>query len=582
MLAALLLLGLLPLAALPMEQGDAEAGSEESDEATEASAPGASTDLSLLDAGPGAEDDAPDEPVVDGETLRFDATPGMHEIEDFETGEDLVELDLSTVIGEISFDMSDPGEAATVSFSVGSEVTTTLVFDGLTEVPTGDIMLRLTEEGSDQVVSMSLGDAIALNEITEMGPEMGQEPAATSADDGAQDGTGDEVSDPVDPTDPTLPDEPGPEVTDPPLDPTDPELPDPPGPDDIVGPVLDPVDDDTEIPADLSDMELRDLIERDSANQGGMADVLAAADDAGVVETALGDDDDSLALDDDGVAGTGTGEIGLSQAAPLIDAAEPIEVVDGGAGDDSITGGDGAAYVFGGEGNDTLEAGEGAAAYFGGAGEDVLQAGPGGAYLDGGTGDDTLSGGAGDDLLEGGEHGSGMAGDDLIDGGAGDDSIRGGYGADTLLGGDGDDVIDHLGHTEERVTAEHHEFAWHTDGEADRLEGGDGDDTLIFDGADVAAGGAGQDLFWLYSDGATTPDVARIEDFVVGEDFLRVSLNPQIGENDEPLVEVQTSANGADGLVFVNGDLVAVLQGAPGASPSDIYAEVAPDVFPMG
>ena len=34
--------------------------------------------------------------------------------------------------------------------------------------------------------------------------------------------------------------------------------------------------------------------------------------------------------------------------------------------------------------------------------------------------------------------------------------------------------------------------------------------------------------------------------------------------------------------VTVNGDLVAVLKGAPHATVSDIYAEVAPDIFPAG
>ncbi len=68
-------------------------------------------------------------------------------------------------------------------------------------------------------------------------------------------------------------------------------------------------------------------------------------------------------------------------------------------------------------------------------------------------------------------------------------------------------------------------------------------------------------------------------DFTVGEDFLRVSLNPQIGENGEPDVQVLPSEDGADGLVIVNGDLIAVLRGAPGATVSDVYAEVRLDVF---
>jgi Ca2+-binding RTX toxin-like protein len=65
--------------------------------------------------------------------------------------------------------------------------------------------------------------------------------------------------------------------------------------------------------------------------------------------------------------------------------------------------------------------------------------------LDGGAGNDRLSGSAGDDVLLGGDGNDtalGQAGDDLIDGGAGDDSIAAGAGDDILNGGDGTDSID--------------------------------------------------------------------------------------------------------------------------------------------
>jgi Ca2+-binding RTX toxin-like protein len=65
--------------------------------------------------------------------------------------------------------------------------------------------------------------------------------------------------------------------------------------------------------------------------------------------------------------------------------------------------------------------------------------------LDGGDGDDTMTGSAGDDVLLGGNGNDrlvGLAGDDLIDGGAGDDSVAGGAGDDILNGGDGTDTID--------------------------------------------------------------------------------------------------------------------------------------------
>ncbi len=59
----------------------------------------------------------------------------------------------------------------------------------------------------------------------------------------------------------------------------------------------------------------------------------------------------------------------------------------------------------------------------------------GGDILKGGRGDDTLTGGAGDDVLRG------RRGADTLEGGAGDDTLRGGRGADTLTGGAGDDTL---------------------------------------------------------------------------------------------------------------------------------------------
>lgn len=58
-----------------------------------------------------------------------------------------------------------------------------------------------------------------------------------------------------------------------------------------------------------------------------------------------------------------------------------------------------------------------------------------GSLLDGGNGDDTLTGSAGRDVLIGGQ------GKDTLNGGAGDDLIRGGAGHDQLTGGAGHDVF---------------------------------------------------------------------------------------------------------------------------------------------
>lgn len=182
-----------------------------------------------------------------------------------------------------------------------------------------------------------------------------------------------------------------------------------------------------------------------------------------------------------------------------------FEDVDGGDGNDKITGSNAQNNLNGNAGNDTLS---------GGGGDDNLDGGLGNDSLDGGAGDDFLSGGGGNDILKGGAgidtadfgdldpqdtlagqagitltlvNGAGIAtyiehangadlgihkatltgienidgslgndkitgdtfanvidgdeGNDILLGGSGNDILRGGYGSDNVQGGIGDDVI---------------------------------------------------------------------------------------------------------------------------------------------
>lgn len=100
--------------------------------------------------------------------------------------------------------------------------------------------------------------------------------------------------------------------------------------------------------------------------------------------------------------------------------------LDGGSGNDQLTGSSFMDLLRGQDGNDTLN---------GGDGNDFLQGGAGNDQLLGRDGTDGLSGGSGNDTLVGG------LGDDIAYGGSGDDSIRGEAGSDTIFGGaDSDDV----------------------------------------------------------------------------------------------------------------------------------------------
>jgi Ca2+-binding RTX toxin-like protein len=91
--------------------------------------------------------------------------------------------------------------------------------------------------------------------------------------------------------------------------------------------------------------------------------------------------------------------------------------IDGGAGNDLLTGGGGTNLILGGSGHDTL---------YGGCGDDVLL---------GGTGNDDLFGNAGDDVLVGGD------GNDMLYGGSGRDLLIGSLDNDRLDGGDDDDIL---------------------------------------------------------------------------------------------------------------------------------------------
>jgi len=114
-----------------------------------------------------------------------------------------------------------------------------------------------------------------------------------------------------------------------------------------------------------------------------------------------------------------------------------IDYIKGGTGDDIIFDPDGANKIRGGSGDDIIEVGNGSdgSILHGGSGNDTLISGWGSDTLKGGSGNDTLIGGRGDDLLAGG------GGRDILDGGKGDDILNGGRGSDILSGGAGNDVF---------------------------------------------------------------------------------------------------------------------------------------------
>jgi len=144
--------------------------------------------------------------------------------------------------------------------------------------------------------------------------------------------------------------------------------------------------------------------------------------------------------------------------------------VEGGAGNDELTGTPGDDELSGGLGDDTLIGGAGDDTLVGGAGADALSGSAGVDNLSGETGNDSIDGGDGNDTIEGG------AGDDSLIGGGNDDSISGGTGNDNLAGSAGEDHI--YGEVGE-----------------DTISGGEGDDIIAGgDGTDVLEGGWGLNI----------------------------------------------------------------------------------------
>ncbi len=120
-------------------------------------------------------------------------------------------------------------------------------------------------------------------------------------------------------------------------------------------------------------------------------------------------------------------------------------VVDGGAGDDSITTGAGDDRIDGGAGDDTISTGAGRDDIFGNTGNDKIEAGAGDDVVYGGDGDDTMLGNDGVDFLEGGKGKDdldGGAGKNMLSGGLDDDIIRSGADGNRIYTGGGTDTVE--------------------------------------------------------------------------------------------------------------------------------------------
>ncbi|MDR6539341.1 calcium-binding protein [Variovorax soli] len=138
----------------------------------------------------------------------------------------------------------------------------------------------------------------------------------------------------------------------------------------------------------------------------------------------------------DATAGWAIEEIRFSDAPEVVWNVDTVKAkaLNGGAGNDTITGYATADTLSGGDGNDVLYGRDGNDTLNAGAGDDSLGGEAGSDMLKGDTGNDTLQGGAGDDILHGG------AGNDILAGGRYDtwNGYYDGWGNDTYQFGRGD------------------------------------------------------------------------------------------------------------------------------------------------
>jgi uncharacterized delta-60 repeat protein len=187
--------------------------------------------------------------------------------------------------------------------------------------------------------------------------------------------------------------------------------------------------------------------------------------------------------------------------------------------------------IDGGAGNDAITVGDGEMSLRGGDGDDVIIAGMGAHFVHAGTGNNRITTGAGNDTIE--SHGAGDTittgpGGDLIQAGTGDDSITTSTGWDTIYTSSGDDTV-RAGHGHDLVAGQPLSIRGFDHNSGQKLIfGGDGDDRLIGGAGTGNAifGGAGTDHLtgWgaddLLDGGAGDDNLEGVWDGLPGNDTL--------------------------------------------------------------
>ena len=223
----------------------------------------------------------------------------------------------------------------------------------------------------------------------------------------------------------------------------------------------------------------------------------------------------------------------------------PANILSGGAGNDTLTGG----------GNwDQLD---------GGTGNDVLNGGGGGDSLTGGAGNDQLNGGDGNDFLN---PGSGL---DAVDGGAGLDTLLIDYSATTAAvkmlapspSGNGSiaasktDTVTFKGIEAFSITTGGGADSIATGGGNDTINTGAGNDTIVSGGgSDHISAGAGNDLIQF---GPNTFDISDVVDGGAGADTLAFTGGSAVDTFLTNVTSIETLTLAAGNYYLIAGGVVA-------------------------
>ncbi|MEQ9330901.1 DUF4347 domain-containing protein [Thalassobaculum sp.] len=231
--------------------------------------------------------------------------------------------------------------------------------------------------------------------------------------------------------------------------------------------------------------------------------------------------------------GSGDNYVTGDDASQFISLGVGDDTLYGGSGADTIGSGSGLDDLYGEDGDDMVFGGTDADNVFGGADQDMVYGNQGADVLYGNQGLDTLYGGQDNDVLYGGQH------EDVLYGNLGNDTLFGNLGSDTIYGGQGDDVLYGGQNIDNHLIADAIEVLYGNLGN-DTIYGGAGDDLMV--------GGDGQDLVVVQAGGGA--DTVSDFDGASG-DRIQIEANAN-GTSIDTFAELQAAATtNASGYVEI-------------------------------